>query len=670
MAPDPTTTDVDEGAAVSVPDSGDTGEGGKLKMIVQLVKKCLGVKDIASMRLSLPASLLEPIPNLEFSHYLDRPDYFAAINDYDDPFDRMLAVIRFAMCRDLKLIRGKVCKPYNSVLGEHFRAHWDVPPLIHDNDDPPIAQIHSSISNVSVPALNSDAASLKSVKSTKSFASSFLSKNKDKASPSTAPTSIEGGMSQLNLSSADNKNTLRVVYLTEQISHHPPVSAYYGLVKTTNVGGQVELLGIDQISAKVSGTTLKIIPGGFNKGMFVKVRRPMAGKEDTDKVKEDIKTEEEQLEELYHTTHPTYWVNGILRGSFYVTVTESLIVSCITSTTRGGSGPGGFRAVVEYKEESWLGKANFRIEGVIHTVPGSGSSPRGHASASKDSGNKDQDTSSSSSPDNESADADADSSSSLSEDSADDDDVDDENEEDSNWEQWTKVKHVPPSRVVAVLEGSWRGEIRWKRVGSGSYTYSDNRNTTNTTQHTQHAYTAPSSPNPSHTALPNPSKHPKSNMAESKGDLSLPATGKSKESLQLPAKDTKGKGAKGTTGTAKVEAKGEGEWNTLIDLSTLFPVPKQVRPLDRQEKYESRKLWEGVTSKLLKKEFSEATKEKVVIEQRQRDEAGERKRKGEEFTPKFFIKDSHVPSGVPELSEEGKKAVEGEFGEGDGADGL
>ena len=36
-------------AAVAVPDSGDAGESGKLKMIVQLVKKCLGVKDIASM---------------------------------------------------------------------------------------------------------------------------------------------------------------------------------------------------------------------------------------------------------------------------------------------------------------------------------------------------------------------------------------------------------------------------------------------------------------------------------------------------------------------------------------------------------------------------------------------------------------------------------------------
>lgn len=40
------------GPPISVPDSGDTGEGGKLKMIVQLVKKCLGVKDIATMYVS------------------------------------------------------------------------------------------------------------------------------------------------------------------------------------------------------------------------------------------------------------------------------------------------------------------------------------------------------------------------------------------------------------------------------------------------------------------------------------------------------------------------------------------------------------------------------------------------------------------------------------------
>ena len=41
--------DTSSAPAVAVPDSGDTGESGKLKMIISLVKKCLGVKDIASM---------------------------------------------------------------------------------------------------------------------------------------------------------------------------------------------------------------------------------------------------------------------------------------------------------------------------------------------------------------------------------------------------------------------------------------------------------------------------------------------------------------------------------------------------------------------------------------------------------------------------------------------
>jgi hypothetical protein len=36
------------GPPISVPESGE-GEGGRLKMIVQLVKKSFGVKDIAAM---------------------------------------------------------------------------------------------------------------------------------------------------------------------------------------------------------------------------------------------------------------------------------------------------------------------------------------------------------------------------------------------------------------------------------------------------------------------------------------------------------------------------------------------------------------------------------------------------------------------------------------------
>ena len=48
----PAAEDDPHSTPMSLPESGDTGEGGKLKMIVQLVKKCLGVKDIASMFVS------------------------------------------------------------------------------------------------------------------------------------------------------------------------------------------------------------------------------------------------------------------------------------------------------------------------------------------------------------------------------------------------------------------------------------------------------------------------------------------------------------------------------------------------------------------------------------------------------------------------------------------
>jgi hypothetical protein len=146
-------------------------------------------------------------------------------------------------------------------------------------------------------------------------------------------------------------------------------------------------------------------------------------------------------------------------------------------------------------------------------------------------------------------------------------------------EEWTKVKHVPTDRVVAVFDGSWRGRIRWRRVGAGSYpnTFSS----------------AASSPSPSHEHLPTP---------------------------QIPPHSAS------RTDITRIDS----EYSTLIDTSVLQVVPKQVRPLEKMLPGESRKLWEKVTSNLLKKDYSEATKEKVAIEQRQRDEVAERKKKGTE----------------------------------------
>lgn len=73
-----------------------------------------------------------------------------------------------------------------------------------------------------------------------------------------------------------------------------------------------------------------------------------------------------------------------------------------------------------------------------------------------------------------------------------------------------------------------------------------------------------------------------------------------------------------------------GDWEMLLDIGSLGVFPKSVRPVDQQGEFESRKLWDGVTNHMLRKEYGDATRAKVAIEQTQRDTAAERKRTGEE----------------------------------------
>jgi hypothetical protein len=171
-----------------------------------------------------------------------------------------------------------------------------------------------------------------SIKSSKSSKSGLSVTSKVRKSPSTAPTSpelsettLDGEMSNLNLTE-DGSAPFRVIFITEQISHHPPISAYHARCPSRNV----ELSGIDQISAKVYGTSLRVATGPFNKGLFVKI------------------TGGNGKGEVYNITHPVASVNGILRGSFYVTVGDSTIITCT-----GGRGQSRlrYRAILEYQEE-------------------------------------------------------------------------------------------------------------------------------------------------------------------------------------------------------------------------------------------------------------------------------------------------------------------------------
>ncbi|CAE7209772.1 hypothetical protein P3342_011931 [Pyrenophora teres f. teres] len=253
-------------------------DSSKFKTFLGILRRFIGVSDLAAVRFSLPAQLLEPRPNLEYWHYLDRPDTFISIGDSDDDLGRMLGTLRFWFTKDLKYVKGKPCKPYNSTLGEFFRCNWK------------IEDTH--------PTLRTP-----------------------KSAPSSAANSVKG----------DGK-TVTVSYLTEQTSHHPPVSAFY--VDCPDKG--ISARGYDQLSAKFTGTSVRVVAGAHNLGIFINLKN--------------------RDNEEYQLTHPAAYLGGILRGSLNVSVADSCFITCPKT---------GLKTILEYQEEGWLGRSQNKVMGAI-----------------------------------------------------------------------------------------------------------------------------------------------------------------------------------------------------------------------------------------------------------------------------------------------------------------
>lgn len=77
----------------------------------------------------LPTFILERRSLLEmYADYFAHPDLFVNIADFKDPRDRMIQVVRWYMSSYHAGRKSSVAKkPYNPVLGEVFKCHWDVP---------------------------------------------------------------------------------------------------------------------------------------------------------------------------------------------------------------------------------------------------------------------------------------------------------------------------------------------------------------------------------------------------------------------------------------------------------------------------------------------------------------------------------------------------------------
>uniref|UniRef100_A0A9J8BXZ8 Oxysterol-binding protein n=1 Tax=Cyprinus carpio carpio TaxID=630221 RepID=A0A9J8BXZ8_CYPCA len=115
----------------------------------------------------LPTFILERRSLLEmYADFFAHPDLFVSIADQQDPRDRMVHVVKWYLSAFHAGRKGSVAKkPYNPILGEVFFCHWDLP----ETEDP------ESVSDGPVP---------------------WSSKNS-------------------------------VSFVAEQVSHHPPISAFY-----------------------------------------------------------------------------------------------------------------------------------------------------------------------------------------------------------------------------------------------------------------------------------------------------------------------------------------------------------------------------------------------------------------------------------------------------------
>lgn len=125
---------------------------------------------------------------------------------------------------------------------------------------------------------------------------------------------------------------MTVSYLTEQTSHHPPVSAFY--VDCPEKG--ISARGYDQLSAKFTGTSVRVVAGAHNLGIFINLKN--------------------RDNEEYQLTHPAAYLGGILRGSLNVSVADSCFITCPKT---------GLKVILEYLEEGWLGRSQNKVLGVI-----------------------------------------------------------------------------------------------------------------------------------------------------------------------------------------------------------------------------------------------------------------------------------------------------------------
>jgi len=142
----------------------------------------------------LPTFILERRSLLEmYADFFAHPDLFSSIPDYETPEERMVQLVKWYLSAFHAGRKSSVAKkPYNPILGEIFLCHWNL------NDSQTFSQSESERDD---------------------FTKSQLQERTNSVESTTSASDMEKFSRQLPGNS--------LLFVAEQVSHHPPVSAFY-----------------------------------------------------------------------------------------------------------------------------------------------------------------------------------------------------------------------------------------------------------------------------------------------------------------------------------------------------------------------------------------------------------------------------------------------------------
>ncbi|KAL7754425.1 hypothetical protein RI367_000406 [Sorochytrium milnesiophthora] len=254
------------------------------------LRKVIG-KDIDSLRLSVPLFLLEPLSNLEYLAELEHPEFFANAPLIDDPLERFTSVVNVLASSFKKAAFGrKVKKPINPVLGEVFACVFTDAP--------------GSAATAAAGGARSDSP----------------------ATDEEVPLDMPGE----GAASGSSKQP-RVYLIGEQVSHHPPISAYYAVCPER----RIDTILLYDLRAKFTGMNFQLINHSYA----------------TINIKDRGET--------YRLTYPSANVVGVLTMSFKLVWAGSCTVTCEKT---------GLKAVISFKEKKWFGRDSHEVTGTIHDI--------------------------------------------------------------------------------------------------------------------------------------------------------------------------------------------------------------------------------------------------------------------------------------------------------------